>query len=250
MQPVARVEHFLRIGRGDQHLRQHRIGIERDRREQFLERFSGPRGVGDVGRADWSGCWRRGCRSSSGRSSRRGCGLFLRAATGERRGDAKCESDRQRTAIEDANLHQDLPRIGAGLFHRRTYPTAPSQQPSREFPHPPIATNSSTVRAACRRALATTPLGGSSRSLAASARGGSRPPQLHQIGADGVSDAHFSAISRRRRTQLVLSATGCAIFVRWHNWCIPIALTDNAPGPSRRATPSIPFAARLHQETP
>ncbi len=51
-EPVARVEHFLRIGRGDQHLRQHRIGIERDRREQFLERFGGPRGVGDVGRAD------------------------------------------------------------------------------------------------------------------------------------------------------------------------------------------------------
>ena len=30
-EPVAGVEHFLRIGRGDQHLRQHRIGVQRER---------------------------------------------------------------------------------------------------------------------------------------------------------------------------------------------------------------------------
>ena len=42
-QPVAGVEHFLGIGCRDQYLRQHWIGVERDRREQPFERLGGPR---------------------------------------------------------------------------------------------------------------------------------------------------------------------------------------------------------------
>jgi hypothetical protein len=89
-QPVARVEHFLRIRGRDQHLRKHGVRIEGDGRQEILERLGRP-GPGHFGRRHWGGR-RRGRRRSRGR---RLClwGL-LRAAAGQRGGGAEHSKER------------------------------------------------------------------------------------------------------------------------------------------------------------
>ena len=85
-QPVSSVEHFLRIRRGDQHLRQDRIRVQGDRREQLLECLGRP--AGDSGGRDRSGLIRavrcRGLRCCDVRSI---CRRLLRAAGDDKQGN-------------------------------------------------------------------------------------------------------------------------------------------------------------------
>jgi hypothetical protein len=72
-QPVAGIEHLLRVRRCDQQLRQHGIRVQRDRREELLERLRRPR-PGHIGGRNRCGR----CCGGGGRSGRRWCGRGLR----------------------------------------------------------------------------------------------------------------------------------------------------------------------------
>ena len=115
-QPVARVEHLLRIGRRNQDLRQHRIRVERDGREQFFERLGVPRGRCCRLRACVHGGRRRlasGGRRGAGRCGRERAAPWNRTPTSVV-ASAYDESDRQCAAIRSADSH----RVPSGPRHR------------------------------------------------------------------------------------------------------------------------------------
>ena len=128
-QPVARVEHFLRIGRGDQQLRQHGIRIQRDGREQFLERLGCP-GPGHLGRGHRCGRGRAGAAVSAVAGG--GAGVGAGGAAG---GSFEPQPARVATAPSTAQNARGL-RPAAWTFIRELPPRGRGNQSTTDVPAP------------------------------------------------------------------------------------------------------------------
>ena len=97
-QPVAGVEHFLRVRRRQQNLGQHGIRIEGDGRQQGLQGLGRPALIGGRQRLSGRPGFRRRCCARRGiglrrigRRRDRGCGLLLRAATSQHEAGQDCD---------------------------------------------------------------------------------------------------------------------------------------------------------------
>ena len=110
-QPVTGIQHFLRVGRSDQHLFQHGIRIQGNRRQQLFHGLRRPRGVVGFqgiaalfgGLRQLLGAWRRR-RRWCGRCRRGCCGcrcFFFLAGAQRQQGDADGSHQRVLCLIHD-----------------------------------------------------------------------------------------------------------------------------------------------------